>query len=295
MGHFIVSICCSFMEGVVQAQSRWSAQYNILTVSSEGHWDVPMHSFHLSFSHLSFIHAPNLTLSSTFLLSVSVPLLHLSIPLLPHSSHPPTHPSTHHHHHPWLWSYNIHFCHLCPSALISPQGDDELRAVTDKFLFCSWCWVKQRDVGLQWVFDVVCINMLQLKSKTETGGGRNRQILPLSSSTHNSAKQPSLWLCNTDLCRLYMWVNGWVCVCVCKRVSLCLCSSLRESGKKLHIPQHPVRPWGHSPESLLPQTHFNPFVNTVRSDMFTKTRVGVCTPVDVHALMHSHTWAVSVN
>lgn len=51
MVHFTVSICCSFMEGAVQAQSRWSAQYNILTVSSEGHRDVPMHSF-ISLSHM---------------------------------------------------------------------------------------------------------------------------------------------------------------------------------------------------------------------------------------------------
>ena len=47
-----------------------------------------------------------------------------------------------HHRHPWLWSCDIHFCHSCPSALILPQGDKELRAVTDKFLFSSWCWVK---------------------------------------------------------------------------------------------------------------------------------------------------------
>lgn len=215
MGHFIVSICCSFMEGVVQAQSRWSAQYNILTVSSEGHWDVPMHSFHLSFSHLSFIHAPNLTLSSTFLLSVSVPLLHLSIPLLPHSSHPPTHPSTHHHHHPWLWSYNIHFCHLCPSALISPQGDDELRAVTDKFLFCSWCWVKQRDVGLQWVFDVVCINMLQLKSKTETGGEETDRYF-LWAHLLTTLPNNHLYGCVTLICVGYIceWMAECVYVCV---------------------------------------------------------------------------------
>lgn len=49
-GVFTVSICFCFMEGIVRAQSRWSAQYNILTVSSEGHWEIPMHSFHLSFS-----------------------------------------------------------------------------------------------------------------------------------------------------------------------------------------------------------------------------------------------------
>lgn len=30
-------------------------------------------------------------------------------------------------------------------------------------------------------------------------------------------------------------------------------------GKMTHPPQHPVRARGHSPESSLPQTHFNPF------------------------------------
>lgn len=38
-----------------------------------------------------------------------------------------------------------------------------------------------------------------------------------------------------------------------------------------------------------PETHFNPFVNTVRSDMFTST------PVDACELMHGHTRPVSVN
>lgn len=91
MWHFIVSICCSFMEGIVQAQSRWSAQYNIRTVSSKGRWDMPMHSFHLSLSHLRFIHAPHMTLSSTFLPSLSDPSLCFLTLLIPPNptEHPP--------------------------------------------------------------------------------------------------------------------------------------------------------------------------------------------------------------
>lgn len=46
--YFIVSICWSFVEGEVPAESRWSAQPNILTVSTEGHWDVSANSFHRS-------------------------------------------------------------------------------------------------------------------------------------------------------------------------------------------------------------------------------------------------------
>lgn len=38
-----------------------------------------------------------------------------------------------------------------------------------------------------------------------------------------------------------------------------------------------------------------PLVNTACCDMFTNTRAGVCTPVDVHALMRGHTPAVTVN
>lgn len=53
-------------------------------------------------------------------------------------------------------------------------------------------------------------------------------------------------------------------------MSLLITKGVRE---KWHIPQHPVRPWGHFSESLLPQAHFNPFVNTVYFDMFTGSRV----------------------
>lgn len=47
-----MSICWSFVEGVERAESRWSAQHNILTVSTEGHWDGSANSFHRS--QLSF-------------------------------------------------------------------------------------------------------------------------------------------------------------------------------------------------------------------------------------------------
>lgn len=47
-----MSICWSFVEGVARAESRWSAQHNILTVSTEGRWDGAADSFHRS--QLSF-------------------------------------------------------------------------------------------------------------------------------------------------------------------------------------------------------------------------------------------------
>lgn len=75
-------------------------------------------------------------------------------------------------------------------------------------------------------------------------------------------------------------------------MSLLITKGVRE---KWHIPQHPVRPWGHFSESLLPQAHFNPFVNTVYFDMFTGTRVSVCLPADACGLIHGHTWAVAIN
>lgn len=86
MVHFIVSICWSFMDGVLQAQSRWSAQYNIPTVSSEGR----AHAFrHLSHSHVvSFVR-----LSESFL-PLHLPVLYF-LTLFPPPAHlNPYHPLT---------------------------------------------------------------------------------------------------------------------------------------------------------------------------------------------------------
>lgn len=84
----------------MQAQSRWSAQYNILTVSSEGHWEMPMHSFHLSFSNLFhsssrldpfFLHFSCLFPSlSLIYISPSIFILTRLIP--PTLPNPPNHP-----------------------------------------------------------------------------------------------------------------------------------------------------------------------------------------------------------
>lgn len=62
-------------------------------------------------------------------------------------------------------------------------------------------------------------------------------------------------------------------------------------GKNDTHSQHPVRPWGHSSETWLPQTRFIPFVNTVHTDMFTGTRVDVCSPADACEFSIVKQWA----
>lgn len=150
----------------------------------------------------------------SFYSSQSSTSLHSSAPSL--LSHPH---AIKHYRHPWLWSYNIHFCHLCLSALVLPQGDNELRAVTDKFLFCSWCWVKQRDVELQQMFDVVHISMLQQKSKTE---GKKRQTDTSSELIYSLLCQITIFMAEEHYC---LWA-----ICVCEWMKKCvyvdLCTSL---------------------------------------------------------------------
>lgn len=129
MPHFIVSICCNFMDGVPQGSEQVvNLEWN--TVLSDKRRDM-----HFSSSLLHLLPSPRLSFA---FLSLFPSFTASSITLFfhPHS----------HHHHPWLWSYKIHFWHLRLSVLILPRGDSELRAVTDKFLFCSWCRVKRRDV-----------------------------------------------------------------------------------------------------------------------------------------------------
>lgn len=102
--------------------------------------------------------------------------------------------------------------------------------------------------------------MLQLKSKT----GEKRQTS--SELMDSTLSNNHFYACVT---RKAEHVYSGLCISVCKRISLCVPSSPRESGKNDTTPQHPVRPRGHSSESLLPQTHFKPFVNTLHFDMIT--------------------------
>lgn len=133
-----------------------------------------------------------------------------------------------------------------------------------------WCCLHQLAASL-------CSKQGSKKGKTDT-----------SSELIYSLLLPNnhFYVCATLMCVSATNVCEW---CV-KRI-LCVLSSPRESGKNDTHSQHPVRPWGHSSESWLPQTRFVPFVNTVHTDVFTGTRVDVCSPADACEFSIVKQWA----
>lgn len=215
-----------------QAQSRWSGQYNILTVSREGYRDLPMHSF-ISLSHISF-HWPFL-----FSFSVSLPLPHLFI--LPFSS-PPLPPLP-----PLLtvilWYSFLLFIsvstHFAPGRQWIKSSDRQvlvLLLVLSKTARCQapasvWCSLHQ---------------YATLKSKTEEKK-TDRYFLwahLLSTLPNNHFYGSITLMCVSYICE---WMTECVRVCVylsvCKRISLCLCSSPRETGKNDTSPNILSYPW----------------------------------------------------
>lgn len=262
------------MEGVLQAQSRWPGQYNILKRGTGTYPCIPSSLFLTS----SFIDP----FSSLFL-----SLFHISPSFPPHPPPPPPPPLT-----VILWYSFLPFmsvsAHSAPGRQWIKSSDRQvlvLLLVLSEMARCRapasvWCSLHQHTT---------------LKSKTD--GKKDRQILPLSSST---LPNNHFYGCITLMCVGYIceWMTECVRVCVCLCVKGFLYVSARHQGSQGKMTHPPT-----SCQTLGPFSWIIAAPNPLQSLCkycslwhVYRDKSGCVHAVDASEFMHGHTWQLmSIN